>query len=117
MGVYRAGSDGAVLAPRGGDGAEAGAPILQVWMCAGRGVMVQYVLPVEGMVQKLVLLFYTSVDVCRTRRDGAIYAPCGGDGGEAGALILQVLMCSRRGVMVQYLLPVERQVQRVEIFF
>ena len=32
--------------------------ILQVWMCAGRGVMVQYVLPVEGMVQKLVLLFY-----------------------------------------------------------
>jgi hypothetical protein len=28
-------------------------------MFAGRGVMVQYVLPVEGMVQKLVHVFYT----------------------------------------------------------
>ncbi len=58
MDVCRTRGDGAVCAPRGGDGEEAGALILQVWMCAGRGVMVQYVLPVEGMVQKLVLLFY-----------------------------------------------------------
>jgi hypothetical protein len=29
-----------------------------IWQCEGRGVMVQYVLPVEGMVQKLVLIFY-----------------------------------------------------------
>jgi hypothetical protein len=56
--VHRTRGDGAICAPCGGDGAEAGAPILQVWMCAGQGVMVQYVLPVEGMVQKLVLLFY-----------------------------------------------------------
>jgi hypothetical protein len=50
--------DGAVCAPCRGDGSEAGALILQVRVCSGRGVMVQYVLPVEGMVQKLVLLFY-----------------------------------------------------------
>ncbi len=56
--MCRTGGDGAVCAPRGGDGAESGAHILQMWMCAGRGVMVQYVLPVEGMVQKLVLGFY-----------------------------------------------------------
>jgi hypothetical protein len=56
--VCRTEGDSAVHAPCGGDGSEAGALILQVWMCAGRGVMVQYVLPVEGMVQKLVLLFY-----------------------------------------------------------
>ncbi len=42
----------------GWDGAEAGTLILQVWLCVGRGVMVQYMLPVEGMVQKLVLVFY-----------------------------------------------------------
>ncbi len=56
--MCRRGGDGAVRAPCGGDGAEAGAPILQVWMCAGRGVMVQYVLPVEGMVQNPVHIFY-----------------------------------------------------------
>jgi hypothetical protein len=56
--VCRTRGDGAVRALPGGDGAEAGGLILQIWICAGRGVMVQYMLPVEGMVQKLVLLFY-----------------------------------------------------------
>jgi hypothetical protein len=63
--VSRRAGGGAVHASCGGDGAEAGALIIQVWMCAGRGVMVQYVLPVEGMVQNLVLLFYK----CRCVQD------------------------------------------------
>jgi hypothetical protein len=86
--VCRTRGDGAICAPRGEDGTEAGALILQVWMFAGRGVMVQYVLPVEGMVQKPFYSYSTSVDVCRMGHDGAICAPCGGDGAEASALIL-----------------------------
>ncbi len=58
MDVCRTRGNGAIRGPHGGDGAEAGALILQVWVYSGQGVMVQYVLPVEGMVQKLVLLFY-----------------------------------------------------------
>jgi hypothetical protein len=102
---------GAVLAPCRWNGAEAGALILRVGMCAGRGVMVHYVLPVEGMVQKLVLLS-TSLAVCRTRGDGAICAPRGGDGAEA-----QVWLCAGRGVMVQYVLPVEGMVQKLVLVF
>jgi hypothetical protein len=49
--------------------------------------MVQYVLLVEGMVQKLVLLFYK----CGCVQD--------------------------RGVMVQYLLPVEGMVQKLVLLF
>jgi hypothetical protein len=48
-----------VLPVEGLHGAEAGARILQVWLC-----------------------------VCRTRGDGAVCAPRGGDGAEAGALVL-----------------------------
>ncbi len=93
MDVFRTRGDGAICAPCGGDCAEAGALILKVWMCAGRGVMVHYVFPLEGMGQKLVHIFYKCGCV-QDEGDGAIRSPCGGDGAEACAHILQMWMCA-----------------------